>query len=185
MSVDITPYDIQAQVLVDTLRNSQIADDDEYAAAGGLVKQVKVRLKELQAVRDGITKPMRESMAATQALFKPVEARYEEAEALLKEKIAVYLQEKAERNRAELQAAVQANDISTAVELAGKAAPVQEGISTRTLYDVEVVDVSRIPLEYLQPDLNKLRAVARAAKGKVEIPGVRVLERVSVAVRTG
>lgn len=185
MSVDITPYDIQAQVLVDTLRNSEISSDSEYEAAGALVKQVKVRMKELQAVKDGITKPIRESLAATQALFKPVEERYEEAESLLKDKIAAYLKVREERNRAELQAAVEADDISTVVELAGKAVPAQQGISTRTIYDAEVIDAAAVPAEYLQPDINKIRAVVRAAKGKIEIPGVRVVERTQVSVRAG
>ncbi len=184
MSVDITPYDIQAQTLVDSLRQTEITCDDEFAAAGELVRVVKRRSQELQAVKEGITKPMRESLSATQALFKPVESRYEEAERLLKDKIASYLRRRQEENRAALQTAAAANDISTVVELASKAAPVPEGISTRTLFDAEVIDESQIPREYLIPDFTKIRAVIRASKGSVAIPGIRVVERTSVAVKT-
>jgi hypothetical protein len=184
VSVDIAPYDIQAQTLVDNLRQTEITSDDEFAAAGELVKVVKRRSQELQAVKDGITKPMRESLSATQALFKPVESRYEEAERLLKEKISTYLKRRQEENRAALQAAAAANDITTAIDLASKAAPVQEGISTRVTFDAEIVDESLIPREYLVPDFTKIRAVVRASKGTAVIPGVRAVERTSVAVKT-
>lgn len=42
-------------------------------------------------------------------------------------------------------------------------------------YDFELVDLSKVPLEYLTTDDVKIRKALRDSKGKVEIPGIKVL----------
>lgn len=180
----IAPYANQAHMLNQLMAHTQISSDEELEAAGALVKQVKVRLNELQEAKAAITRPMRESLAATTALFGPVEDQYELAEKLLKAKISSYLTSRVEREKVLMQEAVNADDITTAVELASKAAPTVQGVSTRTTYEAEIVDAESIPRSYLVPDIQRIRADVRAAKGKIDIPGVRVVPRTSVAVST-
>jgi len=60
--------------------------------------------------------------------------------------------------------------------------PTFAGISTRELWDFEIVDPAQLPREYLMPDEKAIRGVVKAMKGKTAIPGVRVFNRGSVAV---
>lgn len=51
----------------------------------------------------------------------------------------------------------------------------------RTEWDFEITDESQVPREYLMVDESKIRRVVRA--GIRNIPGVRVYERQTLAVR--
>ena len=57
------------------------------------------------------------------------------------------------------------------------------GESYATSYDVEIVVASLVPREYCLIDLQALRKVGNATKGKLEIPGVRWLEKKTLRVR--
>lgn len=65
------------------------------------------------------------------------------------------------------------------------AAPVKaQGVSTRKVWDFEVVDVAKLPAKFLIADEKKIRKVVGALGADTEIPGVRVFEREVTAVRT-
>jgi hypothetical protein len=57
------------------------------------------------------------------------------------------------------------------------------GESYATSYDVEIVVASLVPREYCLIDLQALRKVGNATKGKLEIPGVRWIEKKTLRVR--
>ena len=74
------------------------------------------------------------------------------------------------------------------------AAPVHriEGMSTRDVYRAKVVDLMRLvaavargqeSITYLQPDMVRLNAVARATRGSIQIAGVAIRKDVSVSQR--
>lgn len=49
-----------------------------------------------------------------------------------------------------------------------------EGVSYRTNYKYRIVDVSKIPAEYMIPDEKKIGGVVRAMKENTNIPGIEV-----------
>lgn len=63
-------------------------------------------------------------------------------------------------------------------------APKVDGISYRSVWRHEVVDVALVPREYLVIDEAKIAAVVRATKGTLPIPGVRVYEEQIAVVRS-
>jgi len=55
------------------------------------------------------------------------------------------------------------------------------GISYRENWKFTIEDVSKIPREYMIPDEKKIGAIARAMKGNIEIPGIKIFsEKVPV-----
>ena len=56
------------------------------------------------------------------------------------------------------------------------------GISTKTIWKFEIVDESIIPREYLQPNMEKIGAVARATKGTLTIIGIKIYSEETMAV---
>jgi hypothetical protein len=68
-------------------------------------------------------------------------------------------------------------DLSTAKVI--KAA----GQSVRTDWDFEVSDFTKLPDNYKIADDKKIRAVVKAMKGAIEIPGVRIYSKQIVSQR--
>ncbi len=62
--------------------------------------------------------------------------------------------------------------------------PKLKGVYSRIDYDFEIVDVTKIPREYMIPDETLIRKVIRASKGKVVIPGIKVIAKEIVVTRT-
>jgi chromosome segregation ATPase len=56
-----------------------------------------------------------------------------------------------------------------------------KGVSYRSKWTAEVVDLSQVPLQYLEPNMSMLNRMAQATKGKVSIPGVKFHEEKIVA----
>lgn len=95
------------------------------------------------------------------------------------------LAEKARARKDEAKAAEfearQANVESTQVVVAPAAIPKAPGISTREIWEYEIVDATQIPADYLIPDHPLIGQTVRATKGKVTIPGVRIFSRKTLA----
>jgi hypothetical protein len=63
-------------------------------------------------------------------------------------------------------------------------APVRpEGVVARQNWQFSVIDAAAIPREYTMPDLVKLGKVVKALKSETRIPGIRVFDVGSIAVR--
>ena len=102
-------------------------------------------------------------------------ARKEAEEARLAAAAAVTAEEKAQ---AEAKAKIADQTASVAAVTA--VAPETEKLKgARKTWDFEIEDESKIPLEYMMPDEKKIRAMVVATKGKVAIPGIRPIQKVS------
>jgi hypothetical protein len=82
-------------------------------------------------------------------------------------------EDKAEQHLARSEAIVAAP-----VAVASSKAP---GISTRSVFEYEITDASLLPREYLLPDDKRIGAVVRAMKMDTNIPGIKVIERKTIA----
>jgi hypothetical protein len=57
------------------------------------------------------------------------------------------------------------------------------GISTREDWDIDLIDISQVPRDYLMFDEVKARKVVRASKGSIQIPGVKNVKKTIVSQR--
>lgn len=94
-------------------------------------------------------------------------------------------QGKKEEAEATLDMAVQIENLKPVVELAR---PKIQGVAYAVDYDVEVVSAALVPVNImgveLRPvDLSAVKRIVKAAKGKVQIPGIRITETKSMRVR--
>lgn len=144
-----------------------IANDADCAAATAEMNACAKRLKELDALRKSITKPMDEAKKAVMALFNPVTEKYTQAVAIYKAGIADYQRRvEAEATAARLAAEAAAAQQRQALEIAAQqstdacerealqeaaasiiAAPVAvaakvEGATVRKKLKAEVVDLA-------------------------------------------
>jgi uncharacterized membrane protein YqiK len=110
-------------------------------------------------------------------LRKQAEAEAKKAETLKTAKA----QENAAARAAELQAQAQAVESTTTV--VPSTVEAVAGISTKTIWTFEIIDVKKIPREYLIPDEKYIGQMATATKGKKEIPGIRIFSKEIIAAR--
>ena len=168
-----------------------IANDADCAAATAEMNACAKRLKELDALRKSITKPMDEAKKAVMALFNPVTEKYTQAVAIYKAGIADYRRRvEAEAMAARLAAeAAAASIVATPIVAAPKKI---EGATVRKKLKAEVTDLAAY-LHYVadHPELHATISVKAAALdrfiaatgGAVRVPGVAVHEETSIACR--
>lgn len=173
-----------------------INSPEAYDKAVEKLAQVKKYKKELETKRKTITDPLEQAKKATMALFNPVKAVLEATEKVLAGGILTYRQEQ-ERIEAEKQAELEAKlesgdmDFDEALDQAMDAPQIQKTATTkhgnltiRKIKDIEVVDLTKVPKEYFELNMSRLRADALGNKAAgiepKDIPGVKVIERESV-----
>ncbi|MGH9437126.1 MAG: hypothetical protein ACRD22_04330 [Terriglobia bacterium] len=114
----------------------------------------------------------------------------EEAAAVLQQQIAGA----AEQSGASPEAIASLSAMPMPVPVAQQAPEIErpKGFSTGDQFEVEVTDIQalaraviegRAPVEVLQPNLKVLGAMAKALKGNLQIPGVRITKSISVSGR--
>ena len=123
-----------------------------------------------------------------------LEKKRREMERLLKEEEERIEREKAE-NLKKAQEAIESGDTKTATELIEKSEsvlptvevpreePLPEDTQIRKIWKWEVTDLNAVPREFLVPDNAKITKEVRALKEKAKIPGIRIYQESSVAVR--
>lgn len=89
------------------------------------------------------------------------------------------------------QAQASAEEVRVAAATAPPPAPIVlpevskgAGVSTREVWDFEIVDFAALPDEYKAPNEKLLRSFAQNTKGKVLLPGVKFTSSVHLAKRT-
>lgn len=98
----------------------------------------------------------------------------------LRGQIAAYT----ERSRREAELALtQATSQAELQAAVAVVAPKVEGVIEREEWRAEVVDVTLIPREYFVLDITRLHREAKQLKGAFDVPGVRAVRGVGVAIR--
>ena len=70
---------------------------------------------------------------------------------------------------------------ATDIEIVVEKPPMAQGVSLVETWGFEIVDESKLPRDFMVPDLKRIRQVVRAMKDKTNIPGV--LAKVETGVR--
>lgn len=175
------------RMIKSTLR---IESPEEYAEVATEVAAIKRKLDDLNAARKSITQPLDNAKKAVMDLFRRPTSTYEEAEKLGKGLMLDFDNRERERERAQSNAVDAAMIFApTAVAESAKVS----GVSTRTSLDFEVLDPlalaawivneRRDMVGILSIDSVKLRGLVRSVGGSIQIPGVRVFEKRSIAVK--
>ncbi len=87
---------------------------------------------------------------------------------------------------------IKADKVAVMSEVVARPVEKVAGVSTRKTWNIQVVSVmdlvkavaaGKAPIEYLLPNTSALTNVARATKGQIVIPGVRMIEVTTIAGR--
>lgn len=174
--------------MVQYVRQLKITDEKGFQEVGSMLKDVRARADEIKEKQKAITAPMRSALDEVYSLFRPALSSLEEVEQTLKAQVADWLTTRAERERLQLQAVSEAAQAGRFTEAAAalakiESAPTVQGISAREIVTIEVIDPSLVPDQYWVVDEKSILRMAQAAKGNIQIPGVVIHIRKSVAVR--
>ena len=170
--------------IVEKAEALKIVDEQSMAEATELLSKANKGLDLITEEKEKITKPLNEALKAERARWKPMETVLESAVSILRKGITAYQTEA--KRKADLEAAKLAERVGegrgklkaeTAIRKMGEIEGPQAKVETasgslkfRTEKKFEVVDMSKLPVEYLLPDEPAIR---KAMKEGIELPGVR------------
>ena len=182
---EIKIYEKEIKIAVRYGESLVIKDSATYELALVEGKRIKDRLNEITARKEEITKPINIALKSVRDLFRPIETAGEEAVKTIKDKMLEYTKERAEKAeeiKLKLAARVERGTmrIDTAVRKIGevetpeKTVMTAEGKATTVSRRAwRVTDKSKIPLEFMEPDMVKIKASFRSGK---PVPGVEEYE---------
>lgn len=169
----------------------KVRDDETYQTAGVILTEIKTQQKDLTAEKKKVTGPLKEISKTIDGWFKGPLAALKAAEAHLKGEMQAFDRKKEEERRKAIREAAKAaksGDSEAATDALRKAGTLSrqkvEGVSSRVAYEIQIVDESLIPREYLKVDEAAIKKAARESRGKEKIPGVVIIETSSIAVRS-
>lgn len=179
----------------EVVKNLIVVTAEEYNKAIEVGTRLKQISKEVTARKEEITKPMNEALKSARALFKPLEETLEKAESELKGKMLIYMQE--ERKREAEAQKIKDEEIAKQKELLKKGEITQTEASKNTIQamitadeakvekttktesgakatekfitEYVVVDKTKIPLEFLEVDMVKVKASFKAGNPVVGV----------------
>lgn len=178
----------EAEDYLKELDGFTVDDQEDLELAAESLKEVKSRVKRLDEMKKRITDPMNEAIKEVRKLFAPPIDYWGQCERKLKKAIAVGHERAHEKQKKALKAVAEASQAgdteraAAAMEAAARSdfEPVK-GLSIRHTFDFEIEDFDAVPDEYKVVDEAKVKAVIRAHKGAVNIPGIKVVRKSSIA----
>ncbi|KJU82383.1 hypothetical protein MBAV_005425 [Candidatus Magnetobacterium bavaricum] len=213
LEAPIEAYTEQGLIIKEQADNINITSPESYEAAGQFVKGIKGLMTDIKDTFGPLKKKASESHKAVVKEEAERLTPLQEAEGIIKGKMAAYLKTE-ELNRRVMQAMLEAEakkqhderclQEALALEAAGNVSdaiavldtpnqtpaplvvsniPKVTGVSEREVWKFEVVDASKVPDQYKTVDEKKIGAIVRALKGVTDIPGVRVWSEKQMAVR--
>lgn len=182
---------------IKTITKNLEIEFDGTDSAPGPVKQAHGAWKSMVALRDKALLPFRQAEEIIKRKLGTYQAdverkRQEEAEKLRREAEA-----KAEADRiAKAEQQMDSGDMAgckQTLEAPAVYVPPQRvttpeppkvaGVSFKDVWKFEIVDASKLPIEYLMPDEKAIRKTVSGLMGKTNIPGVRVWSEKGVSGR--
>lgn len=196
----------QALELYDEHKAMDITNRVQFVAGAEVLRTVKGMQKSLETERTKATIPMNEALRQVNDWFRGPREQLEKAEKIIKAALAKFEWGETERIRAEeakareaarieteelerrAAKAIQKGDTDKAADLMARAAvvvpdlaptaPVKaKAMAFTDVWAVAVTDPQLVPRQYLVIDEAKIRAVVKAMKGDIEIPGVKIIHR--------
>ncbi len=203
---NVKNVEVKALALPDQARQVRVIDNPSMEKANGLLMDVRAIRKEIQDTFKPLAEKAHQAHKAILEQQKKTEAPLVEAEGILKAQIKSYMdeverlrreeerrlqeiarKEEEERRIAEaLQAEAEGNKEEAEAILEEPAyipmptvkadIPKVDNRLFRKVWKFKVVDIKKIPIQYLVPDMVKIGGVVRAMKDKTDIPGIQIYE---------
>lgn len=185
----LAPLLEEAKDIAATVKLFKIESQEDLELANDTTKDVKLKFKDLEERRTSITQPINEGLRRINAVFKPITDQYKKCEVDLKTTVAAglrYLREEQTRKLQEVAELSKAGDMVEAKRalLETPDAVLPAGTSIREIWKYRVVDISKVPDEYLILCVNDTIVQAAVAAGAREIPGLEIYSEDSVTTRT-
>ncbi len=190
---EVSFFDEKRQGLQKVVAETTVQNDEDLAKVSDLIKGIKVFKKRVDDEMAKIIDPLKQVITDTKVKYDPYLKACLEAETVLKQKAGVYMTEKENKRLADAKKITddlesgKIKKTDTAIKklekLPEQATTAKTETSTLTMKkikDIEIVDRNLIPDEYWVVDEMKVKKVALAG---IEIPGVKVIEKTSMASR--
>lgn len=174
----------------------QIRSREDMQAASELLIKVKKVGRLIEEQQKKFTRPAydawRKIVEESKRLFAPLQERYKQAEEIIKGKMAEYVEaEEQKRREQEEKIAARVERGTMRFDTAAKKLATLENpreqvvaengkVAFREVREVESVDKYKLPMDYLVPDMVKIRAAVRRGE---KIPGVKVVVRKQVVAK--
>ena len=167
-----------------------IKNAEELNGGVSLLGKIKTVQKLIAGKKQAIIKPINEGLRQIRSLFAPIEENSSEAESVVKQKMLVYqkaVDDKAREEEKRIAARVDRGTmkVGTAMKKFNNIDKVDSTVQTdksavqfRTHIEVTIEDESKLPREYLVPNVTLINKDAKAGK---QIPGVKVEKKKIVA----
>ncbi len=165
---------------LDMIRDLVVETEEDRKFVATLLADVASNEKKLEEKRTWLTGPMVEALERSRVLFRPSLKALKEMKKILKSKLKESI-EKHQRQQEEALEEAAAEGSLVRIEAASKQVSVPEGIQTRVTWKFRV-DESKLPMEYMMVDEEKIDAVVRVLKGDTDIPGVEAYPDTTIAV---
>lgn len=169
-----------------------VAKDEDLATATELLTKINLAGDMIKKRKEEITKPLNEALKSARDLFRPLEDAQQTAKGIVAQKMVDYKRVVDEARRKEqerLAARVEKGTMKMETaqrkmdEIPEEQKSVKTEVGTVSFKEVPVpviVDVTKIPREYLVPDMV---AINKAVKAGIEIPGIKVEIRTDISNR--
>jgi hypothetical protein len=185
---EISAEHSEATATLDQLREWPCLTPQDETDLAEILGVIKDKAKDLEEKRTTITGPLNAAKRAVDALFRPARDALEEAERIIKGKLAQADRRREEARRAaqlQLQAAAQAAQVNPAALSSVKAAQAQlaatpqpgttgapEGVSFRYQWKWDLEDIGQVPTEFLALNPATLKMYVSRFKDQDQIPPV-------------
>lgn len=182
MATDIVPTETKKQVLsVQQVANQlSVTSPEQAEQASTVLHDIKEATQVLTEKKVDITRPMMESLAKVKALFAPLELALKDADKMVRAKMLAYqieAEEAKEVAKAKIAARAAKGTIKgeTAVKKLGEVGEVAktQGVKFTTRRQLEIIDESLIPREFLVPNRE---AISKALFAGIVVPGAELKE---------
>lgn len=180
----------QFQEELQEIESFEIEDEDDYQTASEILGEVKKIYAEVESRRKKVTDPLRTAIAEFSKWYKPAQETLTKMEFVLKGKIAEFIENQrieAEKAMQETAEAAKAGDFDAAHEAAKGI--VQEAksknVTVREVWDFRVVDLDKVPREFLNLDQSAVRIYLKKVKTSEPepVPGLEFFKKSSVIAR--
>ena len=183
MKTELVPIEVKKEVssIQLAVNSLEVKTPDDAEKASEILHMVKAAAKIVTDKKVEITAPLMASLGKIKALFKPLEDDLADADKRTRAKMLAYTiseQERVEEEKAKIMERAKKGTLrqDTAVAKLGAVGDVAktEGIRVQTRRQLEIVDETLIPREYLVPDREK---ISKALFADIEVPGAKLVDK--------
>ena len=190
-STEVETYKAHVSLAESYAKELVVATQEDYARALEEGKKIKTTLDQITARKEEITKPLNASLKSIRDLFKPFETAGENALATVKSKMLTFTREearKAEEAKQKLAERVERGTMKpeTAVRKIEEIKTPEKTVATetakattKTVQKWRVVDKSKIPVQFMEPNMVAIKAEFKAMR---PVPGVEQYEETELSI---